>query len=111
MNGKEIIKEYLIKNGFDGLYADDCGCFIDDLMPCSSEYCLECEPGHTCDHINEQGEKEKGIYGAVKAPCYSCGKPATKPSKHWPGAWICDKCNDFQAAADYAYHCDCEIGE
>lgn len=31
----EIIN-YLVKNGFDGLYNNDCGCGLDDLMPCGN---------------------------------------------------------------------------
>ena len=44
MNVREIVTEYLIKNGFDGLCTYDCGCFIDDLAPCNQD-CMECEPG------------------------------------------------------------------
>ena len=43
---KEIVKEYLEKNGYDGLYNDcDCGCVVDDLMPCG-EPGFFCEPGY-----------------------------------------------------------------
>ncbi|ULJ68139.1 hypothetical protein [Wielerella bovis] len=33
---QEIIKIHLEQNGFDGLYnsAAECGCLLDDLMPC-----------------------------------------------------------------------------
>jgi hypothetical protein len=50
MTGKEIIKEYLEKNGFDGLYIDDCGCDKSNLMPCESDGCMHCEAGykHPC---------------------------------------------------------------
>ena len=41
----EIIKAYLIANKYDGLYYDDCGCLVSDLMPCG-EYCGGCEPGY-----------------------------------------------------------------
>ena len=44
MNAEEIIIEYLKKNGFDGLWVDECGCEIDDLMPCGS-YSGYCKPG------------------------------------------------------------------
>lgn len=45
MNVKEIIKEYLEKNNYDGLFSDDCCCDIEDLMCCFVE-CIElCEPG------------------------------------------------------------------
>ena len=47
MNVLEIIKEYLIQNGYDGLYntAGECACLVEDLAPCS-ESCLDCEPGY-----------------------------------------------------------------
>jgi hypothetical protein len=44
MNCKEIIKTYLVQHGYDGLYAEDCGCFLSDLFPCGE--CFEnCRPG------------------------------------------------------------------
>ena len=49
MNVKQIVKEYLEKNGFDGLYTPiECGCKLDDLMPCYllGSSCSDCEPGY-----------------------------------------------------------------
>ena len=44
---KEIIKEYLIKNNYDGLfYPGECACKIDDLCPCCAEICMNCQPGY-----------------------------------------------------------------
>jgi hypothetical protein len=39
----DIIREYLEKNGYDGLYNSDleCGCEVDDLAPCDNV-------GHDC---------------------------------------------------------------
>jgi hypothetical protein len=45
MNVKEIVKEYLLNNGYDGLCNDDCGCCLDDLMPCEGDI-GSCEPGY-----------------------------------------------------------------
>ncbi len=45
MNVYEIIKKYLLDNNFDGLFTDDCGCLVDDLMPCDCD-CSYCEPGY-----------------------------------------------------------------
>ena len=60
MNGKDIIIEWLKEKGFDGLYLPDseCGCCVDDLIPCASDPCF-CEPGKK--HINESGDWEIGI--------------------------------------------------
>lgn len=51
MTVKEIVKEYLLAKGFEGLYAECCGCKIDDLMPCCCEGIEDCEAGYKvpCD--------------------------------------------------------------
>lgn len=60
MTVKEIIKKHLDDNGFDGLYADECGCSKDDLFPCESTP-ENCQPGYkqpcTC------GESYASNYG------------------------------------------------
>lgn len=48
---KDIIKDYLVANGYDGLYTDDCGCCCEreNLMPCyDGDYMLNCKPGYKC---------------------------------------------------------------
>jgi len=60
MDVRQIITEYLKANGYDGLYHDECGCFLDDLAPCDRP--LNCKPGY-------------------KSPC----NPKTCPEKC--GAW------------------------
>lgn len=64
MTVKEIVAEYLAANGYGGLHYDECGCFLDDLMPCG-ECCEQCEPAYkvaahcdTCEvGCNSRGEK------------------------------------------------------
>lgn len=48
MGIRKIVREYLKAHGYDGLYNYECGCAIDDLMPCdaSTEDIWECEPGY-----------------------------------------------------------------
>ena len=43
----EIVKEYLMKNHFDGLYNEDleCGCSIDNLNPCG-DFSGNCKAGY-----------------------------------------------------------------
>jgi len=43
----DIIREYLIKNKFDGLYDpySECGCESEDLSPCCNSF-EECRPGY-----------------------------------------------------------------
>ncbi len=39
-----ILKNWLSQNGYEGLYTEDCGCDLDDLIACDS-YCGNCMPG------------------------------------------------------------------
>ena len=45
MNAVEIVITWLKNNGYDGLYTEDCGCLVDDLMPCGV-FASSCEPGY-----------------------------------------------------------------
>ena len=42
---REIVKEWLRAHGYDGLCYYDCGCEIEDLMPCTG-YSADCQPGY-----------------------------------------------------------------
>ena len=47
MNVKKIVKEYLEKNGFDGLYTPgECSCKLEDLIQCDMCGLEECMPGY-----------------------------------------------------------------
>ena len=46
INIKNIVAEYLVKNKFDGLWSDECGCELSDLMPCDEWGIAKCEPGY-----------------------------------------------------------------
>lgn len=45
---KEMVHYYLSVNKYDGLYNPflDCGCFIDDLLPCDNYGCESCAGGY-----------------------------------------------------------------
>ncbi|MFZ5986364.1 MAG: hypothetical protein ACOYWZ_04450 [Bacillota bacterium] len=67
----EIVKEYLEKNGYDGLYNGDCGCNLDDFMPCEG-FSSECSAGYyqdcqQCDEkdcpIKKAGDRCIGVKG------------------------------------------------
>lgn len=45
MDIKDIIIEYMTKNGYDALYSDECGCHINDLFPCC-EMQGDCRTGY-----------------------------------------------------------------
>ncbi len=46
---KSIVRDYLKRNKYDGLYnGGDCGCGVDDLAPCG--VCMDgCEPAYLTD--------------------------------------------------------------
>ena len=46
MNVKEIVKQYLQANEHDGLCNEDCGCGLDDFMPCGDNVCADL---HHCE--------------------------------------------------------------
>lgn len=50
MKLKEIVQKYLVDRGFDGLCSDECGCLLEDFMPCG-EPGEDCKPGyrHPCN--------------------------------------------------------------
>ena len=46
MSIEDIIRTYLEAAGFDGLYSDDCGCWLGDLFPCGEPNIRECYAGY-----------------------------------------------------------------
>lgn len=49
MNVKEIVIKYLKDNGYEGLCTTDCGCEIEDLIPCNE--CFNgCCPGYRIEY-------------------------------------------------------------
>ena len=47
MNLREYVTQRMRRDGYSGLYRDECGCTIDDLMPCETPW-ETCELGHAC---------------------------------------------------------------
>ncbi len=43
---EEIVKQWLEANGYGGLYDEECGCSLDDLMPCGGEFAYRCRAGY-----------------------------------------------------------------
>jgi hypothetical protein len=60
MNIREIVTAHLKAGGFDGLAGEDCGCGLDDLMPCASCWAIECKPAKAvpCDQTCRNCEVE-----------------------------------------------------
>lgn len=58
---KEIVKQYLIKHGYDGLYSDlfECGCHVGHLMPCerfTNKDPYACFPGYKVEDPSDEYE-------------------------------------------------------
>jgi len=58
---KEILKDWLCENKYDGLYDlgmgdGGCGCLLDDLCPCNEPWLLDCVPGYK--HASEDSMVE-----------------------------------------------------
>jgi len=51
INCIEMVTEYLRRKGYDGLVSHDreCGCALEDLMPCGGECAMDCEAAHNVD--------------------------------------------------------------
>jgi hypothetical protein len=76
-NCKEIVKDYLKRNGFDGLTMPGvCGCGLDDFAPCCDEH-EECVPAYkqkkdcsncnaSCDGYDE--DDDEGFCFTPKKP-------------------------------------------
>lgn len=62
MTVKEIVIEYLKKNGYSGLCGDYCGCEIDDLAPCDNNMC-DCVCGYKIIITEENKEKYSDVIG------------------------------------------------
>ena len=58
---KDIVKDWLIAHGYDGLYSENgqCGCDLDDLMVCEAAGIDLCKPGYKVD--DPSGEFEYRI--------------------------------------------------
>ena len=61
---REIVYEWLMENGYDGLFdGDSCCCILEDLMPTSvCDECGECEAGY----ISEGDNRKEFYIGATK---------------------------------------------
>ena len=69
MTVKEILADWLKSHNWDGLAGDECGCELNDLMPCDSPD--QCVPGirGPCDC----GESHD--WHIVSVPACKCGRP------------------------------------
>jgi hypothetical protein len=66
---KSIVKRFLEINHYDGLCNMDCGCKLDDLMPCSSDSVQNCEPGYICSQHCKECEDDCEAREVSKSWC------------------------------------------
>lgn len=75
MTVSEIIAQYLLAHGFDGLYKPngECACLVSDLGPCDECWALDCRAGYRVNtpddpegfdyHIMEEKPGDEGSEG------------------------------------------------
>ncbi len=72
MTVNEIVRSWLVDNGYDGLFCSDmpCACEADDLAPCGEMHGTWCEPGykHPCDGRGEECEGDCGWHMGPSKP-------------------------------------------
>lgn len=61
MTVAEIVKNYLVENGYGGLFGEGCSCELDDLIPCYFPFFPgSCEAGYRVKCTNACGQAELG---------------------------------------------------
>jgi len=62
----EIVRAYLVENGYDGLFTDSCGCRVKDgLCPCDEPGWSSCEAG-LCAECWDPEEGDIWVWGHTK---------------------------------------------
>jgi hypothetical protein len=67
---REILKDWLEKNDFDGLCCWECGCDKDELFSCG-DYCADCEPAHK-EKCEKCGFNDVYYSQEIKTICKHC---------------------------------------
>jgi len=82
MDVEDIVTEYLLAHGYDGLFDPDvdCGCCVDYLMPCNNAG-RNCTPGYKVPSQDEDGAEAFEIV-ATKPEAIATGQPATGHIEH-----------------------------
>ena len=69
MTVAEIVVKYLQENGFDGLSSDECGCGLEDLMPCEFSQ-ADCQPAKKFKCKGKDCERYDDCCGEVGDDCF-----------------------------------------
>jgi hypothetical protein len=60
---KEMVRQHLKQNGFDGLYAQDaCACDLSDLMPCGGDGAMDCRAGYKASGCDDDCGRGCGFH-------------------------------------------------
>lgn len=51
---RTIVKLWLSDHGYDGLYNEECGCSVDDLMPCMNDCIQDCKVAYEFTRMGEK---------------------------------------------------------
>ena len=79
-NVREILADWLIANGYDGLAGDDCGCPLDQLI-CCDEDPSQCVPGYKVECTPEKAaECDWSCWCHEGESCISSTKPGEQGS-------------------------------
>jgi len=105
MNVKHIILEWLIEHEYDGLYTKDCGCALNDLIPCE-ESCINCKAGYkrkpTPEELAGEWPEEEYMIGPLHREAADEEDEVQKA-----GIWYCGECGE-----EYPTHlADCKFRE
>ena len=103
MDVNDIVKTWFKENGFDGLCNEDCGCSLDDFVPCGGPN-GDCEPALMCilsadEYLGNCGPGDIWFYPAGSKgmkKCWSCGeevdpKEANGIYGKYGHRWYCKK--------------------
>jgi hypothetical protein len=94
MTIREIVAAYLREHGHDGLAGEDCGCTLDDLMPCDEVSVDHCTAGKRvpCPGVRED---ENGCAYGGGCPWHvvpATEEPKTMPENHPEKVGHCRAC-------------------
>lgn len=67
MNVREIVIAHLNAGGFDGLAGEDCGCGLNDLMPCEEYRIADCKPAKKITCKEDGFTHCEGCFGECNA--------------------------------------------
>ena len=106
MNVRDIVLEYLVKNGYDGLYSDfECACDLKTLVNCGDDM-EDCQPGYrgVCDCEDDEGNDPEHDYHIVSEKPSCEDNPAAK--KLEKKAYVdCPRCISFDYSVWGRHRC------